>query len=266
MTPMAEGGVTDVRLWRIVATAAVVAAGMATEAARAQPLTEQLAKEGLAAIAAAALADGDPVRGAVVFHTAHLTCTKCHVAGDGVSPLGPNLAGPPIGLSGPVGADGTLEGRSLTEHLVESLLHPSKSIRPEYRAVTILTDEGQSVSGIIARETPDVVVVRDAAAVGKEVEVARGDIDERTELPVSLMPAGLANLLADRQQFLDLVRYLDEIARGGAERAATLRPAAALLAPAGPAASESTIDHAGFMAEWNDPAKAREAFARGEKI
>ncbi len=266
MAPMAEGGVTDVRRWRIVVTAVVVAACVATEAARAQPLTEQLSKEGVAAIAAAAAADGDPARGAVVFHTTHLTCTKCHVAGDGVSPLGPNLAGPRIGPSGPDNAGGTLEGRNLTEHLVESLLEPSKSIRPEYRAVTILTDEGQSVSGIVARETPDVVVVRDAAAAGKEVEVARGDIDERTELPVSLMPAGLVNLLTDRQQFLDLVRYLDEIARGGADRAATLRPAAALLAPAGPAAYESTIDHAGFIAEWNDPGKARDAFARGEKI
>ena len=67
-------------------------------------------------------------------------------------------------------------------------------------------------------------------------------------MPSSLMPAGLVNLLADRGQFLDLVAYLDAIARGGPQRAEALRPDPALFAAA-PAAYEADIDHAGFIAE-----------------
>ena len=40
------------------------------------------------------------------------------------------------------------------------------------------------------------------------------------------MPDGLVNLLSDRQQFLDLAKYLIEIAEGGPTRAKELRPAA----------------------------------------
>ena len=38
------------------------------------------------------------------------------------------------------------------------------------------------------------------------------------------MPAGLVNLLADRRQFLDLVRYLIEIAENGPARARRCGP------------------------------------------
>ena len=203
---------------------------------------------------------GDPVRGALLFYTPYLTCTKCHIAGNGVSPLGPNLAGQRLGVDGP------LAGAALTKHIVESLLEPSKIVRPEYRAVTILTTEGQTVSGLVVSQTPDEIVLRDAAAGGREITIPGGDVDERTDLNTSLMPKGLVNLLADRQQFLDLVIYLDEIARGGADRAASLRPDPALLAQADPAEYEATIDHAGFLADWADPQKAAEAFKRGEAI
>jgi putative heme-binding domain-containing protein len=244
-------------------TIAIVAAALALVAGgrvRAESLAERLAAEDPRSLAAAAVGSGDAVRGAVVFHTAHLTCTKCHAAGAGESPLGPNLAGPRVG------SDGPLSGAALTEHLVQSLLEPSKSIRPEYRAVTVLTTEGRSVSGLIARATAETVVLRDAAAGGKEIEIAGDDIDERTNLATSLMPAGLVNLLADRQQFLDLVKYLDEIARGGDDRAAALRPDPTLLAATGPADYERTIDHAGLIADWADATKAAEAFKRGEAI
>jgi putative heme-binding domain-containing protein len=237
-------------------------------AAEAGTLTEQLAREGVASLAAAAEQSGDPRKGAVVFHTQHLTCTKCHAAGTGPSPLGPNLAevrgegaGPQAGPSAEKGATA-----SLAEHVVESLLEPSKTIRPEYRPVTILTEEGQSVSGIVVRESPEGIVLRDAADPGREITIPSGDVESRSESPVSLMPAGLVNLLTDRQQFLDLVKYLAEIGRGGRERAAELQPDPSLLAPPAPAAYEIDINHAGFIADWNDPAKAAEAFKRGEKI
>lgn len=242
---------------------AVLALPLAISTARAAPppgLADSLLAEGVAAVAAAAQSEGDPARGALLFHAAHLTCTKCHVAGDGASPLGPDLAGPRRDLAGP------LAGKALTEHLVESLLAPSAQIAAEYRAVTIVTTEGQTISGLVARETAAGIVLRDAAAGGAEITIPRGDIDERQDLPVSLMPAGLANLLTERQQFLDLVKYLDEIARGGADRARALRPDPSLLAAPEPAAYEADIDHAGFIGDWADPKRAQAAFERGEAI
>ena len=233
----------------------------AVEAGRTpQTLADLLAAEGMATLAAEALQRGDPIRGAVAFHTAYLTCTKCHAADEGLSPLGPNLTAPPVGAAGP------LTGNALTAHLVESLLAPSQIIRPDYRTTTILKSDGQSISGIISRESPQGVVLRDALANGRETEIVASEIDERSTSSVSLMPAGLVNLLADRQQFLDLVRYLDEIARGGPQRAAALLPSASLLAPPVPAAYEREIDHAGLISDWADSGKAKAAFESGEKI
>ena len=61
------------------------------------------------------------------------------------------------------------------------------------------------------------------------------------------MPAGLVNALASRQQFLDLVRYLMEIAEHGPARARALRPDPALVAPPLPE-YERKLDHAGLIA------------------
>jgi putative heme-binding domain-containing protein len=258
---------TSSRVRRFVGPALLALLPIAARAADARPLGELLAAEPLAVLAAEAVRSGDPARGAMVFHTAQFTCTKCHAADAGASPLGPNLAGPRLG------ADGTpLEGERLTAHVIESLLEPSKSIRPEYRALAIVTEDGRTRTGILARETPaadgtpGTLVLRDLAASGAEVVIPLAAIAERVESPASLMPAGLVNLLADRQQFLDLVKYLDEIARGGPDRAAALRPDPALLALQGPAPYERDIDHAGFITEWTDPGKARQAYERGEKI
>ncbi len=227
-------------------------------------LAQSLAQEGVESLAADALRMGDPMRGAAIFHASYLTCTACHAAGAGLSPLGPNLATPHAQTH--TGDAAPLTVSQLREHLVESLLEPSKTISPEYRTTTILTTEGRSISGIVSRESAEMVVVRDAAAGGREIEIPLATLEERSTSAVSLMPVGLVNLLADRQQFLDLVRYLDEIARGGPDRAMALRPAAALLAPPVPAAYEREIDHASFIAEWANVEKSGAALARGEKL
>ena len=71
------------------------------------------------------------------------------------------------------------------------------------------------------------------------------------------MPAGLANLLADRQQFLDLVAYLAAVAVGGPARAAEWAPDPLLLAQQEPAAYEKEIDHAAAL-------KVKEAVLRSK--
>ena len=68
------------------------------------------------------------------------------------------------------------------------------------------------------------------------------------------MPDGLANLLSDRQQFLDLAKYLIEVAEGGPARARELRPAVtALVIPD----YEKDVDHAGLIRALDDRALQR---------
>jgi putative heme-binding domain-containing protein len=219
-------------------------------------LAETLAAEDAAALAAAVVREGDPARGANLFHARQLACTQCHLVGEGRSPLGPNLAAMPEGVS----------REQLVAHLVASVLDPSAVVRPAYRGMTILTDEGKSVTGLLARETAEEIVLLDAAAGGREIVIPAAAIEERVPTSVSLMPAGLANLLADRQQFLDLMAFLAAVAEGGPARAAELAPDPLLLAAQSPAAYETEIDHAAFIADWSDPAKSEAALERGEAI
>jgi putative heme-binding domain-containing protein len=230
-----------------------VADGRAADVA---PLAEQLAAEGSATLAAAVERDGDPLRGSNIFHARQMACTQCHVVGEGVSPLGPNLAAMPKGVS----------PDKLVVHLAQAVLDPSAVVGPEYRGVTIITDEGKSVTGLLARESDKEIVLRDATAGGREIVIAADSVDERVAAKASLMPTGLANLLADRQQFLDLVAYLAAVAQGGPARAKDLAPDPLLLAAQEPAAYESEIDHAGFLADWSDAAMSKESLERGEKI
>jgi len=246
---------------RLAAWAALVAGVVtATPAAAQSPtppgLAATLAAENRDALVTDVARRGDPARGSTIFHTRHLTCVQCHVSGSGPSPLGPNLAALPPGVP----------RENLIAHLVESILEPSAVIRPEHRGVTIVTDEGRSLTGLIARETDDELVLRDAASGGGETAIPKNTIDERVSSAQSLMPAGLPNLLRDRGEFLDLVRYLSEVAAGGPERAAALPPDPAVLAVQGPAAYEADIDHAAFLRDWQNPKRARAAFARGEAM
>ncbi|MFM7077314.1 MAG: DUF6797 domain-containing protein, partial [Planctomycetaceae bacterium] len=216
-------------------------------------LAAALAAEARGELLASIDREGDAKRGAIVFHTAHLACLKCHAAGTGPAPLGPDLARMPEGVA----AD------ALRGHLVDALLEPSKRILPAYRGITIQGDDGTIRSGIVAREDGQTIVLRDAAAPGEEVSIPKASIEETRESPVSLMPAGLPSLLAGRRDFLDLVAYLEAIATGGHERALALAPDPALVARSGPADYERDIDHAGFIADLADPGRAREAFDRG---
>lgn len=246
---------------RLLAIIGFLTLAVATSRGVAEPSAPTGLAAAIAAEDRAALIDeighaGDAWQGSNLFHTRHLTCTQCHVAGQRPSPLGPNLAAMPEGVP----------KEKLVAHLIESLLDPSATVRPAYRGVTIITDDGRTLSGLVARETDTELVLRDAAAGGRETTVPKGTIDERIEAKVSLMPAGLVNLLADRKQFIDLVRYLAEVAEGGPERATKLAPDPNVFVVQAPAAYEADIDHAGFIADWQDPKKAQAALERGGTI
>ena len=198
-------------------------------------LERRLAAEDPQAIAADARALGDPVRGARLFHDLRLGCVKCHAADGPANPLGPDLA--------------RIGGNVADASLVESILSPSKVIKSGYETVTVATRSGQTLTGLIAENRPDALVLRDPAHDGRLVAVAKNEIEERNDRGPSLMPAGLAANLASRQDFLDLLRYLREIADKGPARALELRPDPSTLAGPTLPAYETNINHAALIAD-----------------
>lgn len=213
---------------------------------RAQSLEEQLREIPAAELASQARNQGDPVRGAIVFHQPQNACSKCHPTS--ASPAlfpGPNLAALPRDLA--------------DDLLVESVLWPSKVIRRGYESVTLVTGEGKSLTGLVTRKTSEEIELRDLTS-GRVQTFQVSSLDSMTQNETSLMPTGQVNLLTSRQQFLDLVRYLIELRDGGEAKARELQPSASLLTLSIPE-YEQRIDHAGFIRDWND-----ESLKRGEAI
>lgn len=130
---------------------------------------------------------GDAVRGEKVFKT---SCATCHRLGGEGTRVGPDLE-PAI-------------GRDRATLLVD-LLDPNRAMDPAYQVYVIRTASGETVSGIVAADTPAAITLRRAA--GEETTVPRPDIAELKAWPASLMPDGLESSLTG-QDFADLLAFL----------------------------------------------------------
>jgi putative heme-binding domain-containing protein len=178
--------------WGIVNVQPAGGGGDATD----QSLTSELIEEGATVLARAARKDGSAIRGAILFPQKKLNCANCHRSGS--LALGPNLM--ETGQDVP------------DEYFVESILLPSKVIKEGFESVKVLTTGGDVIVGRIAVENESQLVLRDPVDAKKLIRLEREDVEQVVPNKVSTMPAGLADQLEDRQQFLDLVRYLMEIA------------------------------------------------------
>jgi putative heme-binding domain-containing protein len=178
--------------WTILLVAALLAAGGGDKKqAPAGPYDPDLVKK----VVADAKAKGDVRRGALVFGRSTSACLSCHkVAGQGGS-VGPELTKVGLCLS--------------PEDIVEAVLWPNRTVKPEYRAVAIVTSAGETVQGIVREETAAALVLIDAA--GKTRTVAKKDIEERRDVG-SLMPDGLTAAMSAEER-RDLIRYLLELGR-----------------------------------------------------
>ncbi len=206
-------------MFRPLASLICLTIALAASPLVAQPATLQEMFESVdpAQIAKEARLRGNPRRGAIVFYASAAACAKCHVTGEGQSPLGPDL---------------TRLGDKLSDvHLVESLLHPSKSIRKGYETVQLITIDGEVRSGMMVSEDDEQIVLRDAANLQANVSIAKDDIEARLRSKVSMMPAGLVATLNSPREFLDLLSYLFAIHEGGRQRADELQPTAEQLIP-----------------------------------
>jgi quinoprotein glucose dehydrogenase len=138
------------------------------------------------------LTKGDPRRGKSIYLSAKgLNCVNCHKL---------------EGVGGQVGPDLTRLWETATiEKIMESIIEPSKEIKEGFQSFKLTTKNGQTFNGLKVVDKPAEVVLRDAE--GKDVRVARNDIDELVALKTSLMPDNaVAQLSFD--QFIDLVAFL----------------------------------------------------------
>ncbi|MFO0806820.1 MAG: heme-binding protein, partial [Gemmataceae bacterium] len=116
------------------------------------PLQSQLASEPVADLAKASRERGDAGRGAVLFFQPFLSCAKCH---DGDAQLGPDIA--------KAGKEAT------AEHLVESVLFPSKVVKKGFETIVVTTKDERTITGLLVGETGETLTMLDPAANGKRV-------------------------------------------------------------------------------------------------
>lgn len=113
-------------------------------------------------------------------------CSNCHIFGELGNSVGPDLS--------------TVGSRFARRDLLESVLFPSKTISDQYAMVVLTLDDGSTVSGLIAREDPQVVFIRTATQPGgRGVPIATERIKDRKDATVSMMPDGLVAGLKPEQ-------------------------------------------------------------------
>jgi putative heme-binding domain-containing protein len=137
------------------------------------------------------LAGGDPARGKSLFFGNKATCSTCHQVD---------------GAGGKVGPDLTRIGAVRTgAALLESVFLPSSTLAQGYESYTLATADGRVVTGVIARQSAGLVILRDSS--GAESRFQRAEIEELRRSETSLMPEGLGRVLT-REELKDLLAFL----------------------------------------------------------
>jgi putative heme-binding domain-containing protein len=132
-------------------------------------------------------AKADPKAGALVYKN---NCANCHqLAGEGAK-VGPQLDG--IGVRG-------------LDRLLEDTLDPSRNVDQALRATVLNLKDGKTLTGLVLREEGELIVLADN--LGKEVRVAKADVDDRRTSLLSPMPANFNETIKE-EDFHHLMAFL----------------------------------------------------------
>ncbi|MBI3467981.1 MAG: HEAT repeat domain-containing protein [Planctomycetes bacterium] len=137
------------------------------------------------------LSGGDALRGREVFFGKKVACASCHRIGSDGAQVGPDLTKIAAFRSG--------------RDLLESVVLPSSTFAQGYEHYLLVTDDGRMLSGMIARQTADTLVLRDSS--GAETRLRKDEIEELSRQPTSLMPDGLAEALT-AAELRDVLAFL----------------------------------------------------------
>jgi putative heme-binding domain-containing protein len=144
--------------------------------------------------AAALTATADATRGQAVFKR---ICAACHkVRGEGHD----------------IGPDITDVRNKTRETLLYDILDPNRAVEPRWVSYVATTADGRAVTGLLASETANTVVLR--RAEGKEDVLVRSEIEELQASGKSLMPEGVEKDITVAQM-ADLLEFLKARAAPG---------------------------------------------------
>lgn len=132
---------------------------------------------------------GDPHMGHDLFASAQ--CSSCHQFDGKGQGIGPDLT--------------SVAGRFSLREMIEATIDPHKSVAARYQAKTIVTEDGEQITGLVVDEKDQPYVVMTSS--GQFVKVERDEVEDIRKSKLSHMPEGLLNELS-LSQVADLFAYL----------------------------------------------------------
>jgi putative membrane-bound dehydrogenase-like protein len=152
---------------------------------------------------------GDAFKGQAVFSR---LCAQCHVI---------------YGQGQDVGPDITASGRNEFDQLLSNVFDPSLVIGPGYQATTVATTDGRVLTGLLAEDGRERVILKIQG--GKRETIPRAQIDEIKTSPVSLMPEDVEKQLSP-EEIADLFAFLC-LDKPPSDRTARSLPGSGPIAP-----------------------------------
>ena len=116
-------------------------------------------------------------------------CLQCHRIGNEGTRLGPELTG---------------AGKHGVRYFLENIIDPDAVIGTDFQATIVETKDDESITGLLANETVSAVTLR--TTTGDSV-IPKSTIKTKTTSAKSLMPEGLLDSLAEREQ-IELLKFL----------------------------------------------------------
>ncbi|GAB2791285.1 L-sorbosone dehydrogenase [Rhabdobacter roseus] len=169
-------------------------------------MPQELNERDIINLANAVKTSADPVKGELVFRKSTLSCLTCHAIGGAGGLIGPDLSS--LGTSSPV------------ETIIRSIVYPNESIKEGYELKRAVKKDGGELMGYLVSEGTSEIVMRDVS--GREVSIAKSQVQVLEKVPGSLMPAGLTASL-EKEEFVNLVGYLSKLGESGSFRVPTAR-------------------------------------------
>ncbi|KAA6438279.1 dehydrogenase [Dyadobacter flavalbus] len=171
-----------------------------------QNMPQELSDRDIASLAAVVADKADPAKGELIFRRAGTSCTTCHAIGGAGGRIGPDLSS--LGTSSPA------------ETIIRSILYPNLSIKEGYDLKRVVKKDGSELMGYLISDGNSEITIRDVT--GKEVSVAKSQVQVMEKVPGSLMPPGLTASLS-KQEFVDLVGFLSKMGESGDFRVSNTR-------------------------------------------
>lgn len=133
---------------------------------------------------------GDPDAGKKVFE--RTGCAQCHMIGGRGGVLGPDLS--------------SVAARNTVDEIRRSVLEPNARVRDGYKTVTVVTQSGQAITGVLKNEDNfSLQIMMNDGGYGLFL---RSDLRDITYGQHSMMPADSQRL--SKEQLQDLLAYLDQ--------------------------------------------------------